>query len=765
MKQFLIFVLALILFASCDDSKKDSLCGNGAVDSGEECDATNLGGYYCDMLGFYGGTLGCTRDCLLDLDGCREQGSCGDGIIQEDFEICDASELPVLTCDELGYGEGALSCNANCHYNLAECTGSATCGDTVIQTNEQCDGTNLGGYTCGDLAGFVGGELGCGADCLFNTRFCYREVLCGDGLIRGDEQCDGQNISGKDCADFGYDGGVLACGDDCRYDFSGCIGDVLCGDEQRNGEEECDGVDLGGASCLSLGYHGGELACTDDCKRDLSSCLSYGRCGDGEIQVGEELCDGENLGSETCQTQGYYSGELLCSFDCKVLEDVYCDGFCGDAIRDEEYGEACDYLDFGELSTLGMGCWFSELSCDASCQASLTGDCTNVLLFQTVQDDRVTGLVEDRFGSTFVAGITAGSMNGAASSGGLDGWVAKVNKVGGTTWMTQFGGALNDMVQTAVLGPDDGVFLAGGTEGALGSSSAGGVDAFVSLVSSDGSVLWTLQFGTAGSDEILDAVSDALGNIYVVGTTDGDLAGAMGGVDAFIAKVSPGGSLLWTTQWGTSADDRALGVTMDASGNILVTGGTSGDLEGVGAGGEDGFVTRLDGAGQLLWSVQLGSPADDLVRTAVSDGADGWYIVGETGGSLGDGSWAGGRDGFLASLGSDGSLSWSSQFGNDLDQSVVGVRLADQGIVVVGTTEGALDGSGFGGEDVFMLIYDAAGVEVGSNQEGTAFNDRATAMLISANGFVFAGGFTLGRFGSLNAAESEEAMILYIPWP
>ena len=69
-----------------------------------------------------------------------------------------------------------------------------------------------------------------------------------------------------------------------------------------------------------------------------------------------------------------------------------------------------------------------------------------------------------------------------------------------------------------------------------------------------------------------------------------------------------------------------------------------------------------------------------------------------------------------------------------LYESVVGVRLADQGIVVVGTTEGALDGSGFGGEDVFMLIYDAAGVEVGSNQEGTAFNDRATAMLISANG-------------------------------
>lgn len=49
-----------------------NLCGNGAVDPGEECDGTHLGGATCASLGHAGGNLTCTPGCKLDTSGCTE---------------------------------------------------------------------------------------------------------------------------------------------------------------------------------------------------------------------------------------------------------------------------------------------------------------------------------------------------------------------------------------------------------------------------------------------------------------------------------------------------------------------------------------------------------------------------------------------------------------------------------------------------------------------------------------------------------------------
>jgi hypothetical protein len=45
------------------------------------------------------------------------------------------------------------------------------CGDGVIETGEQCDGSNLGGSSCSSL-GFTSGSLSCSSACTFNTSQC-----------------------------------------------------------------------------------------------------------------------------------------------------------------------------------------------------------------------------------------------------------------------------------------------------------------------------------------------------------------------------------------------------------------------------------------------------------------------------------------------------------------------------------------------------------------------------------------------------------------
>jgi len=47
-----------------------SLCGNGQINSGEQCDGTNLNGQTCQTRGFSGGTLGCSSTCQFDTSQC-----------------------------------------------------------------------------------------------------------------------------------------------------------------------------------------------------------------------------------------------------------------------------------------------------------------------------------------------------------------------------------------------------------------------------------------------------------------------------------------------------------------------------------------------------------------------------------------------------------------------------------------------------------------------------------------------------------------------
>jgi hypothetical protein len=45
-------------------------CGNGRIETGEQCDRTTLGSATCAKLGFNGGLLRCARSCRYDTSGC-----------------------------------------------------------------------------------------------------------------------------------------------------------------------------------------------------------------------------------------------------------------------------------------------------------------------------------------------------------------------------------------------------------------------------------------------------------------------------------------------------------------------------------------------------------------------------------------------------------------------------------------------------------------------------------------------------------------------
>ncbi|MDY0003277.1 MAG: hypothetical protein RBU30_18395, partial [Polyangia bacterium] len=61
------------------------------------------------------------------------------------------------------------------------------CGNSLVETGEDCDGANLNGATCETL-GMTGAGLACAANCTFNADAC---TGCGNGSIEMNEECDG----------------------------------------------------------------------------------------------------------------------------------------------------------------------------------------------------------------------------------------------------------------------------------------------------------------------------------------------------------------------------------------------------------------------------------------------------------------------------------------------------------------------------------------------------------------------------------------------
>jgi len=110
-----------------------------------------------DPAGIIGNGAG-TTDGYDSPGGGRPE--CGNGIIDHN-EQCDGGNHDGVTCADLGFDRGTLICDpVACIYDVSECVAGPRCGDGVINSNERCDGWNLGGSTCSGL-GFQGGTLGC----------------------------------------------------------------------------------------------------------------------------------------------------------------------------------------------------------------------------------------------------------------------------------------------------------------------------------------------------------------------------------------------------------------------------------------------------------------------------------------------------------------------------------------------------------------------------------------------------------------------------
>jgi Beta-propeller repeat len=246
--------------------------------------------------------------------------------------------------------------------------------------------------------------------------------------------------------------------------------------------------------------------------------------------------------------------------------------------------------------------------------------------------------------------------------------------------------------------------------------------------------------------------------------------------DVFISKLSPEGTeLIYSTYLGGVGEEFGAGLALDASGNVVITGGTSSTNFPTTPGAltlppstgiscrrgtiTDAFVTRLNAAGNaLLYSTYLGGACADSGSSIALDSSGNATIVGTTTSTnfpTTPGAYStthrgfGMQDGFVARLNSSGSALVYSTFVNEFLPSSVALDSAGNAFVAgttsggIPTTAGAFQSSHRGDRDAFILKLNPSGSSfVYSTYLGGSGRDDATAIALDAGGNAYITGFT-----------------------
>lgn len=164
-------------------------------------------------------------------------------------------------------------------------------------------------------------------------------------------------------------------------------------------------------------------------------------------------------------------------------------------------------------------------------------------------------------------------------------------------------------------------------------------------------------------------------------------------------------------------------------------------------------------------SVQiLGSDRDETLIDLAQNKRGEFVIVGTTDGAI-DGYPNRLSDAFVAKYDRDGNKQWVVRFGTPQDDLATAVAISDDGAVwVSGDTYGGMEGNVNKGErDGFLAKFSATGVQQWIVHISTEVVERARGLAVDARGIATVVGTTYGEFpGFSNAAKLREAWITQI---
>lgn len=403
--------------------------------------------------------------------------------------------------------------------------------------------------------------------------------------------------------------------------------------------------------------------------------------------------------------------------------------------------------------------------------------------------DRGHDVCVDDAGNVYLTGqfrvagdFDPGPGSSTLTGGWFDVYVSKLDAGGTLQWARSMGGTSVDYGFSVAADGSGSVYCTGlfnetadfdPGPGSYNLTSAGMSDAFLCKLDPTGNFLWAFSLGGAAGDSGSHVVTDAAGNVYLVGNFTGTIdfdpgpetftvANASGSV---LAKYDGAGNFLWAGPVVGITN----GIVIGPDGFVYLAGGFSGTADfdpGSGtytmtsSGAVDAYVSKLENTGAFQWALSMGSAnSESCIGIAVGP-ADELYCTGRFQGTAdfdpGPGVYNlmsnGTRDDvFVVRLDTSGAFYWGSVLGGRLADNVADIAVDPAGGVYctgwyldwIDADPGPIEYrlSSVGLEDIYVCKLDSNGAFRWAKSVGGSGFERSAAVAVDRNGFVYATGY------------------------
>ena len=217
-----------------------------------------------------------------------------------------------------------------------------------------------------------------------------------------------------------------------------------------------------------------------------------------------------------------------------------------------------------------------------------------------------------------------------------DVFLVKLDPSGAHLWSKHFTSSADSSAPDIAIDSKDNIVLAARTAGLV-----------IEKLDPSGGPIFSKNF--AVSPNRLSIAADPSDAVLLAGEFNGSVDFGGGPLtvngpfsDAFVLKLDPMGGHVWSQRYGDDDDQGAVGVAVDASGNVLVTGGFHGTIDfgggplaAVPGGFQSIFVAKLTPGGGHTWSRGIGNIDGINEGDAIAADALGHPLVtGKFGGQL-----------------------------------------------------------------------------------------------------------------------------------
>ncbi|MCH8905337.1 MAG: T9SS type A sorting domain-containing protein [Bacteroidetes bacterium] len=237
----------------------------------------------------------------------------------------------------------------------------------------------------------------------------------------------------------------------------------------------------------------------------------------------------------------------------------------------------------------------------------------------------------DALGNLLITGVYSGTVDFDPGAGTFnltssdiifsDFFIQKLDTNGNFIWAKSMGGSSAEIPGFITTDISGNILITGwyfGTSdfdpgaGTFNLTSNGLSDVFIQKLDSSGNFIWAKSMGGTSIDLIGSVTTDASGNVYEIGTYQGTVdfdpgvatfnLSSKGLYEVFIQKLDASGSFIWAKSIGGIGEEFAGSISVDTSGNLLITGSFQDtvDLDPSAAtsnfickGIRDGFILKL----------------------------------------------------------------------------------------------------------------------------------------------------------------------------